>query len=68
MRKLKKVLSTLCLVTLLTLAVAPATAVYADTGPQGGSASGTPHPPPPPPPPPNQPGDGFGWIICWLFS
>jgi hypothetical protein len=46
MKKLKLVVTILCLVSALVFAV-PTTA-YADGGPQGGSNS-APHPPPPPP-------------------
>lgn len=48
MKKLKSLLSTLCLVAALTLTVAPAKTVYADTsgGPQGGSNSTTSSPQP----------------------
>lgn len=48
MKKLKSLLSTLCLVAALTLTVAPAKTVYADGngGPQGGSNSTTSNPQP----------------------
>lgn len=46
MKKLKSLLSTLFLVAALTLTVAPAKTVYADSGPQGGSNSTTTAPQP----------------------
>ena len=52
MKKLKSVLSTLCLAAVLVLSIAPTMTVYADDGPQGGSNSTKGGPPPPPPPPP----------------
>jgi hypothetical protein len=67
MKKLRKLLSTLCLVSALTLTVVPAKTVYADgSGPQGGSNSTTTAP---------QPGmtqaeyEYFLWIIImWLLG
>ena len=68
MRKLKPIVSSLCLVAVLALAMP--TAVYAvDDGPQGGAngTRGAP-PPPPPPPPPGGIGGLLGEIIARLLG
>jgi hypothetical protein len=64
MKKLKSLLSSLCLVAALTLTVAPAKTVYAESGPQGGSNSTTSSP---------QPEMSYEellwiiifWLLCW---
>lgn len=64
MRKAKLILSSLCLVAVLALAMP--TAVYADDGPQGGSNS-TPGAPPPPPPP-SSGGGMIGALLALLLG
>ena len=62
MRKVKLIVSSLCLVALLALAMP--TAVYADDGPQGGSNStkGA------PPPPPSSGGGVIGALLAFLLG
>jgi hypothetical protein len=48
MKKLRKIVSGLCLAAVLAFGVVPSTVVHADdSGPQGASKSTTPAPPPP---------------------
>ena len=67
MKKAKLIVSSLCLVAVLALAMP--TAVYALDDPQGGanSTKGAP-PPPPPPPPPGGIGGLLGEIIARLLG
>ena len=66
MRKPKVIVSSLCLITLLALAMP--TSVYAiDEGPQGGSNSTKGAPPAPPPPPPSA-GGLVGELLALLLS
>ncbi|GEM_PF-6495354 len=49
MKKLRKIVSGLCLAAVLVFSIVPSTVVHADdSGPQGASKSTTPAPPPPP--------------------
>ena len=65
MKKAKLIVSSLCLIAVLALAMP--TAVYAaDDGPQGG-ANGTKGAPPPPPPPPSG-GGLLGELIALLLG
>ena len=67
MRKAKVLVSSLCIVAVLALAMP--TAVYAtDDGPQGGAKSTKDAPPPPPPPPPGGGGGLLGALIALLFG
>ena len=66
MRKAKVLVSSLCIVAVLALAMP--TAVYADDGPQGGVKSTKDAPPPPPPPPPGGGGGLLGALIALLFG
>lgn len=59
MKKLKLVVTTLCLVA--TLAFAVPTTAYAEEGPQG-TKNSAPQPPPPPPPPPD-----LKTVIVWII-
>jgi len=65
MRKAKLVVSSFCIVAVLTLAM-PA-AVYAEDGPQGGVRS-TRDAPPPPPPPPSGGGGILGTLVALLLG
>jgi len=67
MRKAKVIVSSLCIVVVLALAMP--TAVYATDDPQGGVRSTRDAPPPPPPPPPQSAGSGvLGAIIAFLMG
>jgi hypothetical protein len=69
MRKVKLLVSSLCIVAVLGLAIP--TSVYAsDDGPQGGVKSTKDAPPAPPPPPPPSGGVGglLGELIALLLS
>ena len=68
MKKAKLIVSSLCLIAVLALAM-PATVCAIDTGPQGGAngTRGGPPPPPPPPPPTNGGGGLLGEIIALLL-
>ena len=65
MKKAKLIVSSLCLVAVLALAMP--TAVYAMDDPQGGSNSTKGAPPPPPPPPPSG-GGLLGELIALLLG
>jgi hypothetical protein len=67
MRKAKLIVSSLCIVAVLALAMP--TAAYATDDPQGGVKSTRDAPPPPPPPPPPSAGLGIlGTIVAFLLS
>jgi hypothetical protein len=63
MKSLRRFLPMLFLIGIITLTIVPS--VLADSGPQGGSNSGTPRPPPPPPPPPGM--DTKAYLIWLMF-
>ncbi|MDX6528442.1 MAG: hypothetical protein QOH41_732 [Blastocatellia bacterium] len=65
MKKLKKIVSGLCLAAVLAFSILPTTVVHADdSGPQGTSNSKTTKPPPPPPPS----SVDLMWLLIALFT
>ena len=66
MRKAKLIVSSLCIVAVLALAMP--TAAYASDDPQGGVKSTKDAPPPPPQPPPSGGGGILGELIALLLS
>ena len=68
MKRAKLIVSSLCLIAVLALAM-PATVYAVDDGPQGGANGTRGAPPPPPPPPPPSGGGGLlGEIIAILLG
>ncbi len=69
MRKLRKIVSGLCLAAVLAFSIVPSTVVHADdSGPQGASKSTTPAPPPPPPPSSADLLRLLVMLLMWLFG
>lgn len=67
MKKLKAIITSLCLVVALGLAI-PTVTKADDSGPQGTSKTTTPAPPPPPPPTVNDLWAILLWLIRLMFG